>query len=203
MAKLKQESIIKVLIAKMDSGSDVSRRRLTKAIGVTAMRKLDREWKEEQKARSYRPPEIVSYTSRINKGLLIYTKAEVASFKGSSASSRLYQQSEAILEKAIISLNESLSKKPELCQWLDRPADLSNPDVGLCPVGIPRAVWSSSPYKVKGSHIPPRRIRDLKREALEQALEKSARRCTKSDSLEIPSITRPHRHMLDFSDFKF
>lgn len=203
MTKVNNQQVIHTLLDMMDSGINVSRRRLTKALGITAIRKLDKEWKEEQKARSYRPPEIVSYTNRINKGLLMYTKAEVASFKGSRSSARLYQQSEAILEEAMISLNENLSRNPELCQWLDRPADLSNLDVGLCPVGIPRAVWSTSPYKIRGSQIPPRRIRDLKREALEHALEKLDRRCSKTASIEIPAITRSRRHNLDFSDFKF
>ena len=199
---------IKTLIEKLDAGDDVSRRRLLRILGVTAMKKMDREWRNEVRSRGDKPPEIAEYARRLGIALRKYGKAELHSARGSAKAKRLFEVAESDFEGALTFLTEILCRHPDLQMWIDRDVNVDDPEFGLHPSGMPYPVWSKSPH-ARGGGIPKRTIRDLKREALEEALEKLERRAKPLEvpTFELPSILlsrdRKTRRNHDYSDWKF
>jgi hypothetical protein len=63
---------IEELIRRFDSGEDVSRRHLFRAIGSTALAKMEMEWRKEVKSRGFKPPEIAEYAKRLGIALRKY-----------------------------------------------------------------------------------------------------------------------------------
>jgi hypothetical protein len=186
-----KRSPIKALIEKLDGGGDVSRRRLYRAIGATALAKMEREWREEVRSRSYRPPEIAEYAKRLGIALRKYGKADLHSIRGSVKAGRLFEVAESDFENALEYLNEVVQRQPDLRMWIDREVGFDKAHIELHPIEMPYPIWSKSPYARKGG-LPKRTIRDFKREALEEALERLEKRARrKSEPLpELPMIVR-------------
>jgi hypothetical protein len=203
-----KSSSIRVLIVKLDAGGNVTRRRLFRAIGATALAKMERAWREEVRSRSYKPPEIVEYARQFGIALRKYGKADFHSVRRSSKAIKLFHSADTCFERAMDYLIDVVSTKPDLRLWLDRDVDVNSLDFGYHPEGMPYPTWSKSPHARKGA-MPKRTIRDFKREALEEALERLEKRARRK-SEPLPELTmivrsksleRLQSH--DFSGWKF
>ena len=199
----KKISVIKMLLARLDEGKDVSRRRLFRVIGATALAKMEREWRETVLSRGYKPPEIAEYTKRLAIALRKYGKADLHSARGSVKAGRLFEVAESDFENALEYLNEVVQRQPHLRMWIDREVGFDNAHIELHPIGMPYPIWSKSAYARKGT-MPKRTIRDFKRKALEEALTK-LERCVRP--LEVPTFELPFlelssaRKMLQKNDY--
>ncbi len=200
--------LIRELLLKIESGKDVSRRRLFRVIGPTALAKMEREWRKDVRYRDEKPPEIHEYARRLAIASRKHGLAECHSARGSMKAKRLFEVAESDFEGALEFLKETLHRHADLRMWIDRDVNFDDPDFGLHPAGMPYPVWSKSPH-ARGGGMPKRTIRDFKREALEEALEKLERR---AKPLEVPTFELPliglssarkrlQKH--DYSDWKF
>lgn len=203
-----KEVVIESLIKRLDSGDDVSRRRLFRVIGSTALAKMEKEWRAEVQSRGHKPPEIAEYAKRLGVALRKYGKADLHSVRGSIKAGRLFEVAESDFENALEYLTEMLQWKPDLRYWIDRDIDFNDLEFGYSPSGMPYPIWSKSPYARKAV-IPKRRIRDFKREALEEALEKLQKRAKRKPEL-LPDMNAIRRlrgcsdvQDRDFSGWKF
>ena len=198
----------KKILEEIKLGKYPSRRRLFRVIGPTALAKMEREWRDEARSRRDKPREIVEYTKRLNKAIKLHALAERHSLKGYPKALALFHKAESEFEGALQHLSDVLSGDFELRFWIDRDINFEDPEFGLSPSGMPRPIWSKSNY-FRGSPLPKRTIRDFKREALEEALEKLERR---AKPLEVPTFELPliglsnarkrlQKH--DYSDWKF
>jgi hypothetical protein len=199
---------IEELIRRLDSGKDVSRRRLFRAIGTTALARMEREWRSEVQSRGYKPPEIAEYAKRLGIALRKYGKADLHSIRGSVKARRLFEVAESDFENALEYLTEMLHWKPDLRMWIDRDVGFGDSHIELHPDAMPYPIWSKSSYARKCA-MPRRTIRDFKREALEEALKRLERRARrKSEPLpDLPMIESSrgsdHLHGCDISGWKF
>ena len=197
----------KKILEEIKLGKYPSRRRLFRVIGPTALAKMEREWRNEVRSRDEKPAEIVEYARRLGIALRKYGKADLHSVRGSVKARRLFEVAESDFENALEYLTEMLRWKPDLRMWIDRDVG-GNSHIELHPDAMPYPIWSKSNYARKAT-LPKRRIRDFKREALEEALEKLERRA-KRKAEPVPNLTtvvrsrscsRVKEH--DFSDWKF
>lgn len=205
--KINENLIIKLYSLTLQ-GKDVSRRRLFQAIGSTALAKMEREWRQEVKSRGYKPPEIAKYATRLGIALRKYGKAEHHLSRGSSKAKGLFESANSDFERALEYLSETLQSQPDLRFWIDRDINFNDIDFGYSPQGMPYPIWSKSPHARK-SVLPKRTIRDLKREALEEALVKLEMRAgRKPEGFTDPRLmTLPwgcsRLRDVDFSTWKF
>lgn len=199
---------IEELIRRLSSGKDVSRRRLFRAIGSRALAKMERAWRAEVQSRGYKPPEIAEYARRLGIALRKYGKADLHSVRGSIKAGRLFEVAESDFENALEYLTQVLQGQPDLRFWIDRDINFNEVGFGYHPEGMPYPIWSKSPYARKGV-MPKRTIRDFKREALEEALEKLERRAGRkpepAPDLDTIACSRGCQRLqnYDFSDWKF
>jgi hypothetical protein len=201
--------LIEELIERIDSGKDVSRRRLFRAIGSTALAKMEKEWRAEVRSRGHKPTEIVEYGRRLGIAMRKYGLADLYSARRSPSAMKLAHAADSAFEDAYEYLVGALYAKPDLRMWLDRDVRPSVEGFSFDPSGMPFPVWSKN-INCLGGGLPKLRIRDFKRAALHEALERQESRQRKH--LEVPSVEPPtlglSRHPLrlrshDFSGFKF
>ena len=166
---------INILINPIESGNSVSRRRLFRAIGANALAKMESEWREEVESRRFKPPEIAEYAKRLAIALRKYGKADLHSVRGSVKARRLFEIAEADFENALEYLNEVVERQPDLRIWIDREVGFDKVHIELHPIEMPYPIWSKSAYARKGTK-PKRTIRDFKRKALEDSLERLEKR---------------------------
>lgn len=194
---------LKELQTRMLEGKDVSRRRLFRVIGPTALAKMEKEWRAEVQSRGHKPPEIAEYAKRLGVALRKYGKADLHCVRGSTKAGRLFEVAEADFEYALEYLIVALDRNPDLRFWIDRDIDFNDLEFGYSPRGMPYPIWSKSPYARKAV-IPKRRIRDFKREALEEALEKLQKRAKrKPEPLPDMNAIRRLRGCSDVQDRDF
>jgi hypothetical protein len=201
MKKNKKVERIKTLIERLDNGCYVTRSSLSRVLGQTGLKKLEREWVVELRSRAYKPIEIVEYSNRVRKGLIYYALGEKQSLKGQGykAKHSMYK-AESILENAVEYLRDVVSSDSSLRMWIDRDVSTGS-DIEYCPEGIPRPIWSNSNYKNR-SVLPKVTKKDIVRELLQTKLETLEGK--KPLELVICGI-RPKRslNISSFSDFKF
>lgn len=192
---------IKTLIERLENGRYVTRRSLLRVLGEEGVERIEREWVLELKTRTYKPKEIVEYSSRVRKGLIYYALGEKHSLKGEGYKARhSMNKAESILEDAIEYLRDVVSSDGNLTMWIDRDVSVGA-DIECCPEGIPRPIWSNSNYKNR-SVIPKVTKKDITRELLQTMLEKLEGK----PPLELVTCgIRPKRslNISSFSDFKF
>jgi hypothetical protein len=201
MEKSKKIERINVLIERLENGRTVTRRSLQRVLGESGLQKIESEWVLELKCRTYKPKEIVEYSSRVRKGLIHYALGEKQSFKGESykAKHSIYK-ADSILEDAIEYLRDVVSLNSGLRMWIDRDVSVVA-DIEYCPEGIPRPIWSNSNYKNR-SLLPKVTKKDIARDLLETELENLVGR----EPFELVTCgIRPKRSFNNssFSDFKF
>lgn len=163
MKKSKRIDRIKTLIDRIDNGRTVTRTSLSRVLGETGLRKLDREWIVELNSRNYKPKEIVEYSSRIRKGLIHYALGDKKSLRGESyKSKKSFDKAESILEDAVEYLRDVVGSDCGLRMWIDRDIGIGS-GVELCPEGISRPIWSNTNYRNKCG-LPKNTKKDLMRE---------------------------------------
>jgi hypothetical protein len=201
MKKPKAIERIKTLMERLDNGGYVSRSSLLRVVGEAGLQKLEREWCLELKSRTYKPKEIVEYSNRVRRGLIYYALGDKQSLKGDGYKARKsFHKAESILENAVEYLREVVTTDSSLRLWIDRDVGFGI-EVELCPVGIPRPVWSTSNYKSQCS-LPKVTKRDIAREMLQTELEKLVGR----EPLELANLgfgTKRSFDVSSFSGFKF
>lgn len=201
MNNLKKIKRIKTLIDRLEKNQSVSRGSLLRVLGEVGIRNLDKEWGLELKSRTYKPNEIVEYSKRIRRGLIYYALGDKQSLKGDGYKARKsFHKAESILENAVEYLREVVTTDSSLRLWIDRDVGFGI-EVELCPIGIPRPVWSTSNYKSQCS-LPKVTKRDLARELLQTELEKLVGR----EPLELANLGYGRKRSFDissFSGFKF
>ena len=188
------------LLTRVLEGKDVSRRRLFRAIGSTALAQMERAWRNEVQSRCDKPSEIAEYARRLGIALRKYGKADLHSVRGSVKAGRLFEVAESDFENALEYLMEMLQCQPDLRYWIDRDINFNDVGFGCHPEGMPYPTWSKSPYARKGA-MPKRTIRDFKREALEDALEKLERRAGRKPEplpdVKLFSLSRSSKSLQD------
>ena len=188
------------LLTRVLEGKDVSRRRLFRAIGSTALAQMERAWRNEVQSRGDKPPEIAEYARRLGIALRKYGKADLHSVRGSVKAGRLFEVAESDFENALEYLMEMLQCQPDLRYWIDRDINFNDVGFGCHPEGMPYPIWSKSPYARKDA-MPKRTIRDFKREALEDALEKLERRAGRKPEplpdVKLFSLSRSSKSLQD------
>ncbi|NDY82321.1 hypothetical protein G3I67_03650 [Orrella sp. NBD-18] len=201
MNNLKKIKRIKTLIDRLEKNQSVTRGSLTRVLGEVGIRSLDKQWGLELKSRTYKPKEIVEYSERVRRGLIYYALGDKQSLKGDGYKARnSFHKAESILENAVEYLREVVTTDSSLRLWIDRDVGFGV-EVELCPVGIPRPVWSTSNYKSQCS-LPKVTKRDLAREMLQTELEKLVGR----EPLELENLEFGTKRSFDissFSGFKF
>jgi hypothetical protein len=192
---------IELLIHRFDNGGSVTRSSIERVLGATGLSRLDTEWMNEKSSRNYKPKEIVEYSQRVRRGLIYYALGDKQSLKGDGYKARKsFHKAESILENAVEYLREVVSTDSSLRLWVDRDVGFGI-EVELCPVGIPRPVWSNSNYKSQCS-LPKVTKKDIAREMLQTELEKLVGR----EPLELVNLgfrTKRSFDISSFSGFKF
>lgn len=192
---------IKMLIDRLDKNQPVTRRSLSRVLGEVGVGNLDKEWGAELKSRTYKPKEIVEYSKRVRRGLIYYALGDKQSLKGDGYKARKsFHKAESILENAVEYLREVVTTDSSLRLWIDRDVGFGI-EVELCPVGIPRPVWSTSNYKSQCS-LPKVTKKDLAREMLQTELEKLVGR-EPLDLVNLGFGTKRSFDISSFSGFKF
>lgn len=205
---MQNEQKLSELLHSINSGKDVSRRRLHRAIGSVALAAMERAWRKEVQTRNEKPAEIVEYARRLGIALRKHGKADHHSARGSVKAGRLFEAAEADFENALEYLREVLQGQPDLRFWIDRDISFNEVGFGYHPEGMPYPIWSKSPYARKGV-MPKRTIRDFKREALEEAMERmEMRQKRRPDPLPDLGMVMPPRgsknlQSCDLSAWKF
>lgn len=192
---------IKMLIDRLDKNQPVTRGSLSRVLGEVGVGNLDKEWGSELKSRTYKPKEIVEYSKRVRRGLIYYALGDKQSLKGNGYKARKsFHKAESILENAVEYLREVVTTDSSLRLWIDRDVGFGI-EVELCPVGIPRPVWSTSNYKSQCS-LPKVTKKDLVREMLQTELEKLVGR-EPLDLVNLGFRTKRSFDISSFSEFKF
>ena len=192
---------IKTLIERLEKNQSVSRGSLSRVLGEVGIQNLDKEWGLELKSRTYKPKEIVEYSQRVRRGLIYYALGDKQSLKGDGYKARKsFHKAETILENAVEYLREVVTADSSLRLWIDRDVGFGI-EVELCPVGIPRPVWSKTNNKHR-STFPKVTKRDIAMEMLQIELEKLVGRAP----LELVNLgfgTKRSFDISSFSGFKF
>lgn len=192
---------IKTLIERLEKNQSVSRGSLSRVLGEVGIRNLDMEWGLELKSRTYKPKEILEYSKRIRRGLIHYALGDKQSLNGHGyKATKSFHKAESILENAVEYLREVVSADPSLRLWVDRDVGFGI-EVELCPVGIPRPIWSKTNNKHR-STFPKVTKREIARGMLQTELEKLVGR----EPLELVNLGFRKKRSFDissFSGFKF
>ena len=164
---------INVLIDRLDCGEDVSRSSLARVLKPEQMGDLDESWKAEKISRKKpKPSEICRYESLLGQGVMLYGRYESKPYEMSNhESSRLAQEAEKALEKALNFAVELVQIESSFRMWFDR--DPKDAHCGA-PATMPRVVTSKSHDNLSNCKGVPftNSKRDLKLAALYEALEK-------------------------------
>lgn len=203
MNKQKRISRIKNLIARLESGVDVSIRSLSRVLTESQLETLESNWKEEKLNRKVQKPlSIKKYEALIKTAILLYGRAERMCFEEVPAHKikAMFHKADNAFELALEHLNEAIGYDGSLRLWIDRDTK----EADYHPIGIPRVIGSSS-FECQVKRKTPFPIltkRQLKTYALEQALE--ALEPKPIESLE-KSVTFlcPPRKMHNFEGFVY
>lgn len=155
------------LLSLIDKGKPITRTAMERVIGKDGLKKLDLSWNDEKQMRRYKPQEIIEYSRKLTKGLLLYSMADIKSVRKHPSALKAFHKAESALENALQYLCDVLETDPSLKLWVDREPSFDS----LTPEGVPRPIWSTSPYKM-GSFSMKSTKRDIARHLLGETLEK-------------------------------
>ena len=174
----------KMLLAKLNRGSDVSMRDLENALGKDGVAEYESLWQRELDNRRIfetKPEEIKRYEELIHaadfddnraNGIKQIGKRSKNDIQGRNSRRRLGEQAEVKYEKAIEYLGEILSIDDGFRIWFDRDIDFdANTTILSCDsAGVARTVTSRSKYKLSDGMATKRSKESVKREVLENAV---------------------------------
>lgn len=162
---------IETLIARLESGSTVSNKALSRVLTQTQITALEEEWKEEKASRKLsKPKAIKQYEALIKNAILLYGRGDRMCFEKAPNHKikAMFYKADSAFELALEHLTEAINSDSSLRLWLDR--DLK--DASFDPIGIPRVIGSSSfeCQDKRKTPFPTLTKRQLKLYALEEAL---------------------------------
>ncbi|WP_413439144.1 hypothetical protein ACFDAU_06300 [Sulfuriferula sp. GW1] len=175
----------KKLVEKLNNGGNVSLRDLEAALGKDGVEDYENRWRYELEKRnqfSQKPEEIKQYEALVHEadfdenranGIKGIGKRSKKDSLGRDSKKRLREQAESKYERALEYLSEILNADPSLEIWFDRKVDIdpNTSNLGTHPQGVPRTVTSRSEYKLDDGLAQKRSKADIKREALQEAIE--------------------------------
>lgn len=203
MNKQKRISRIKTLIARLETGLDVSIRSLSRVLTDKQLETLKSEWKEERLNRKVQKPlAIKKYEAMIKTAIFLCGRGDRMCFLKSPSHKikAMFQKADRAFEQAIEFINEAIQNDGSLRPWLDR--DIK--DARCDPIGIPRVIGSSSFECQNKAKVPFLTLskRQLKIQALETALQE-----LESEPIETPKkmnlLVRKPQKRLNFEEFRF
>ena len=203
MNKQKRISRIKTLIAKLESGLDVSIRSLSRVLTELQIATLAEEWEEEKSNRKVQKPLVLKkYEALIKNAILLYRRGDRMCFEEVPAHKikAMFHKADHAFELALEHLNESIGSDGSLRLWVDRDPI----EAEYHPIGIPRVIGSSS-FECQVKRKTPFPIltkRQLKTYALEQALEALEPKSIESDEKSVTFLCPP-RKIHNFEGFMY
>jgi hypothetical protein len=194
---------IMVLINRLSSGEDVSRRSLARVLSPEQLANLDANWLTEKSTRNQKPPQIKQYEEKLRIGLLHYSRTEQLSGKVSQyTSSKLSDRADGVLDAVIDYARELVDGDQSFLIWFDR-----DPRSGCntSPAGVPRIITSKSFENRATVKNFDTSKRDLKISALSDALELLQRNSLENIEHQIVAslFDRKGSKKGNFDDFQF
>lgn len=179
-----REARIRVLIQRLESGTDVQARDLKIALGLDGYREYQQRWRSQRELRTMeKPSDVIEYEALLKKALLAYAKFEKFSGRTSARSNLVINRSEKVqelrnaadtaFERALEFLSEAAHRDPSIQFWFDRNLDFTaGSEPSTDPVGMPRVVTSRSAERLasKEERFGIQTKREVKIEALRDAL---------------------------------
>jgi len=197
---------INSLIERLYADSDVSRTSLKRVLTAKQFTELDKDWATEKASRKFQKPGLImTYESKLRRGLLLYGKYEATHHKLAAYDSRrLIESAESALGKALEFAQEMVQNTNSLQEWLDRdPNDCD----GFTPASMPRVVTSKSADNQSSLKKAPCTYskKQLKLIALQNALEELQPNDLELLSQEIKAskVATRRKLVMEFEGFKF
>lgn len=174
---------VKALLAKLDSGINVSVRDLQNTLGIAAVEEYKDRWQEELDRRDMftnKPEAIKEYEDILKQADFANNRADGIKHIGArskivngvNSKARLRNSAEALYQVALTKLEEMLHADRSLEIWFDRQLDFGfESKLSIDVVGIPRVVTSRSEHKQNSGIAAQLTKEDIKRELLEYAYE--------------------------------
>lgn len=179
------EDKVRILIAKLDSGGNVSMRDLQNTLGAESIVEYNDRWQVELDKRELfadKPDAIKEYEDALKLADFANNRADGIKhigkrskiINGNNSRVRLRNSSETLYENALEILEDLIHADRSLDIWFDRPLDFSfGGNLGIDVVGIPRVVTGRSNNKITSGAIRQVTKKDIKRDLLEYALTRS------------------------------
>jgi hypothetical protein len=173
---------VKALLAKLDSGINVSVRDLQNTLGIAAVEEYKDRWQAELDRREMftnKPDAIKEYENILKKADFANNRADGIKHigvrskvvNGVNSKARLRNSAEALYQVALTKVEEMLHADRSLEIWFDRQLDFGfESKLSIDVVGIPRVVTSRSEYKHISGITAQLTKEDIKHELLERAL---------------------------------
>lgn len=175
---------IKVLIKRLESGSDVQARDLEIVLSTKQRKAMTRAWQEQKELRSIKKPaSVAKYEKLLHQAVLWHGKLDrFSSYKPKSATvivdraaktAEIKNKCDRAFEDAFEHLQEIFAADPTVQIWFDRALDFSfETQLGIDPESMPRVITSRSPDNmgdVKAT-FGQKSKREIKLEALRAAM---------------------------------
>jgi len=179
-----REARIRLLIQRLESGTDVQARDLKIVLGLDGYKEYQQRWRSQRELRTtQKPSDVIEYEALLKKALLAYAKFEKFSGRTSARSNLVINRSEKVrelrdaadtaFERTLEFLSEAVHRDPSIQVWFDRNLDFTaGSEPSTDPVGIPRVVTSRSAERLasKEERFGIQTKREVKIEALRDAL---------------------------------
>jgi hypothetical protein len=179
-----REARIRVLIQRLESGTDVQARDLKIVLGLDGYREYQQRWRSQKELRTMeKPSDLTEYEALLKKALLAYAKFEKFGGRTSARSNLVINRSAKVqelrnaadtaFERALEFLSEAVHRDPSIQVWFDRNLDFTaGSEPSTDPVGMPRVVTSRSTERLasKEGRFGIQTKREVKIEALRDAL---------------------------------
>lgn len=166
------KSRISELIEKLTAGADVQARDIKTVLTAEQWHEYQADWQQQKTFRDEPKPHVISaYEKLLSKALLAYGRWDSYCQRRTAQASvkhALEQKQLAAFERAAEYLTECYQADAALQVWFDR--SLERDSYGIDPDSMPRVTTSRSLSNLSSSAVHVRTKRDIKLEALQQAL---------------------------------
>lgn len=166
------KSRISELIEKLEAGEDVQARDIKTVLTAEQWQQYQAEWSRQKGYRDEPKPHVISaYEKLLSKALLAYGRWDSYCQRRTAQASvkhALEQKQLAAFERAAEYLTECYQADAAIQAWFDR--SLERDSFAIDPDSMPRVVTSRSLSNLSSGAVHVRTKRDIKLEALQQAL---------------------------------